>query len=1114
MEPRSPRASRLEIPDDRQQKLRSIEIGHITQALKDCMKRSKKDHKCFIIYNDIKAIWTIQRISTVLWPDTPDLATVQYVQNNMIMMLSCLIWIRSTSWLHELLGRLWDEAKKQYLLVDDKIPVDKEKLLFLPDDAKDAFYKDQYIFKPLVIQLSSLQRTQSVSAEWRLPFESTEKNVGSGGYGVVDKVVIPPGYIKNEEGNGYDRPYVIACKKFRKNEDFIKEKENIEILKESFTQHGNILLHLGTIEHGTTENGLQQYILLPYADFGDLQEFLNGGVVHEKLRYDFKTRFSKVSMVDIPVPLLTQCVGIADALNWLHGNITLSSGNRDMSCVHMDLKPSNILIMRDERSVVGKWKISDFGISVWKNRSAPNDPEVISVGDYVRRGETINTRPKRHAGTYQAPEVKLFEPTQDQSRPLTENQKGIGRKSDVWSFGCIATEVLAFALGGAQLVQKFGQLRCGNNRENDFFYEQYRDRSSVTTTYLSPLPNPLPISAFQVRRSVVQWLNSLDKDGRSTHNWIQCFVGTIKKILIVDLYARPSSQEVLKLVEHVREHTSSSKAEAFIPCGILSQRSETHPAPHPPSRLPPQPEPSLGRHAYDVPDISGPKVSNTTLPQSTPVSPSFSSMGSFNENPLRHSDPKGKRPVSGMAWSDESFSIGQQIQSHAQHKNYDFFEERQAPHHQPHHIGGLPRFSKHDIIPEVAISDRIGTSTTPSRSGSGQAHKSQSTGTPSSTVGSRESQLSPARPKGSSQLNRNVSVFGYQPPDNLHGLLINSKTARTIRRKPEIQTITSSSKSFSTKATAIAVNLSKDSVFDVAYLVQNTVHLFHANILHRGISATREFSLPQSRGWCDIAIGGDFVAIWGHLPGTGKLIHVCDITAPSIRANVERKIDISLLTKVAVSQHGIAALLCHGTIYVVTIEDTPIVTPISGTKEQAFTDIAFNEDASLLFAWAFGSLRDSLYVWRCRKQQDKSSSAAHTKIIPYNSYEGCLVYPPSKHIFPAQTGGSLPQLGTLHNRTNQVLLPDMQKGLMYQNHSLITIEKQMWHRPLLKEYQIEYKPTHILQGKGEPISKLESKCDANSAVQIIPASAHDDDSVSIVIYNLDRTLEWVKLEAT
>lgn len=63
-----------------------------------------------------------------------------------------------------------------------------------------------------------------------------------------------------------------------------------------------------------------------------------------------------------------RCTGLADALNWLHSRITLRKGQDDVSCVHMDLKPANILIMRDERSAVGMWKISDFGISEVRRR--------------------------------------------------------------------------------------------------------------------------------------------------------------------------------------------------------------------------------------------------------------------------------------------------------------------------------------------------------------------------------------------------------------------------------------------------------------------------------------------------------------------------------------------------------------------------------------------------------------------------------------------------------------------------------------------------------------------------------------------------------------------------
>lgn len=593
-----------------------------------------------------------------------------------------------------------------------------------------------------------------------------------------------------------------------------------------------------------------------------------------------------MSMEDVPVPLLTQCVGIADALNWLHGNITLNNGNGNVSCVHMDLKPSNILIMKDERSTVGKWKISDFGISVWRNRSAGNNAKVISVGDYVRRGETINTRPKRHEGTYQAPEVKQSESIIHQTSPLDGNQKGIGRKSDVWSFGCIIAEVLAFALGGDQFVKEFGKLRRGNDPETDFFYEEFRDRNSITTAYLTV--KPPPTSTFQVRRAVIQWLNELDKDGTSAHRWIQCFVGTIKGILVVDITTRPSSQDVLNLVQHVREHTSSSKAQAFVPCGILSGRSEVQAVSilesHPPPHLAPRAAMPFGQHAYDVPDIVRPTSTSKNSPQSIPVSPSFSAASKFDQNQHPHGDPKGKRLVSGM---ERSHGVSKSIQptaSEAQDLNKTSAEILQRTKHQPQsqlqngsqknrYTGEPPsQLSGVDNLSEDDDIQRDITNAAPSRTGSGSFQPNQPTETPPRTIGLKGSRLPPSKSERSSQLSRNVSVFGYQAPQNLRGLLINPDLLRAIRRKPEVQTITSSSKSFSAKAIAVAVNLLKHESFDVAYLIENTVHLFHADTMQRGISASCEFTLQEGRGWSDISLGGDFVAIWGHLPGIGKLV--------------------------------------------------------------------------------------------------------------------------------------------------------------------------------------------------------------------------------------------------
>jgi hypothetical protein len=123
-----------------------------------------------------------------------------------------------------------------------------------------------------------------------------------------------------------------------------------------------------------------------------------------------------------------------------------------------------------------------------------------------------------------------------------------------------------------------------------------------------------------------------------------------------------------------------------------------------------------------------------------------------------------------------------------------------------------------------------------------------------------------------------------------------------------------------------------------------------------------------------------------------------------------------------------------------------------------------------------------------------------------------LVYPSSKRFFSAQTAGSLRGVDNVHDRTHNVMLQDVQTGVIFQNHSLITIESKFARSPRLKEYRIEYNTTHILHSEGSEIAKLSSKCDASSGVQIIPSPAHDDDSVAIVIYNLDRTVEWIKLE--
>ena len=204
----------------------------------------------------------------------------------------------------------------------------------------------------------------------------------------------------------------VACKTIRLDQSFEKEARNLRILKQSLRKSESVFGHYAVIKHG-----LNSYVLMPYAKLGDLWQFLHGGKnPGDEDYYDFPSRFPHLTPENRASELIAQCWSIADALVWLHGDITLPEKGK-VPCAHMDLKPSNILIDEDNKSHVGKWKISDFGLSVIYEKS-----DVVTVRDYLSQ-LSMNTRPKRVEGTYTAPEVKLAG---------GRGEKGVGLRSDVW----------------------------------------------------------------------------------------------------------------------------------------------------------------------------------------------------------------------------------------------------------------------------------------------------------------------------------------------------------------------------------------------------------------------------------------------------------------------------------------------------------------------------------------------------------------------------------------------------------------------------------------------------------------------------------------------------------
>ena len=121
--------------------------------------------------------------------------------------------------------------------------------------------------------------------------------------------------------------------------------------------------------------------------------------------------------------LWAQMVGVADGLQTIHNPqspIFKDDGSRGVG-FHFDLKPANVLVSDD-----GKLKITDFGLSMIK-RVRP------SSGSYgIFRGG---------APRYSPPEVSPTV-TVDTGRKPDE----LKNKYDVWSFACIALEIIIYIL--------------------------------------------------------------------------------------------------------------------------------------------------------------------------------------------------------------------------------------------------------------------------------------------------------------------------------------------------------------------------------------------------------------------------------------------------------------------------------------------------------------------------------------------------------------------------------------------------------------------------------------------------------------------------------------------
>jgi serine/threonine protein kinase len=250
---------------------------------------------------------------------------------------------------------------------------------------------------------------------------------------------------------------------------------------------------------------------------------------------------------------------VADALGWFHRGIIGRTHTNRVHFAHMDLKPNNILIDADGTSAVGKWVLTDFGISAFKEDNEAVFPNVLSIRD-LYENLTIKETPRRPPGAYQPPEIQRI---RDRASEIgNDTYQGVaGRKGDIWSFGCILSEVFTFALGQTLAVQTFRTVR--KSQGDDYFYE------AEPTELLDVQHQP---ASYRVRSKVKEWLRKLPEQYSFPNRAIDCCVQTILDILVVDGVRRPKADDLVRKMEHVVHHLRTARRPGDLPYCPLKGR--------------------------------------------------------------------------------------------------------------------------------------------------------------------------------------------------------------------------------------------------------------------------------------------------------------------------------------------------------------------------------------------------------------------------------------------------------------------------------------------------------------------------------------------------------------
>lgn len=259
-------------------------------------------------------------------------------------------------------------------------------------------------------------------------------------------------------------------------------------------------------------------------EHGTLDVLLRGGYQEgkttsdERHQYDISERFPLLqSDANLHTALVEQAYHLADALKWLHHGLTKVGCSQDRYLAHMDLTPYNILIQgnpQDKSTPAGTWMISDFGISGFHEKT--NEPVHAQDGTICNVATSLTRELRDDAdrghGSFQPPEVDL----ERKYKQLRDRRLHDYRLCDVWSFGCILSEILAFALGKREGVLNFRDKRLQGNDLNFFTFVNFPKEPDFAVTAANT----------QLKKPITDWMNAMLKT--YADSWVSVFVEVLR----------------------------------------------------------------------------------------------------------------------------------------------------------------------------------------------------------------------------------------------------------------------------------------------------------------------------------------------------------------------------------------------------------------------------------------------------------------------------------------------------------------------------------------------------------------------------------------------------------